>query len=63
MTSLPGTTGKIGQLLKRGVTPTVLKHQGRIQLPNSASRPSRFMEPPKSGKSGKKISTLNLKEI
>ena len=49
----PGTQGKIGKLLDRAVTPTVLKHQGRIQVSKGETQSSKIVQSPMSIKSGK----------
>lgn len=52
---MPGVGGKIGKLLERGVTPTVLKHQGRIQLSKDSAKTSKIINSP-STRSGKALS-------
>jgi len=46
----PWCRGKIGKLLERNITPTVLKHQGRIQISKDKAHTSHIVHSPKSFK-------------
>lgn len=51
--AMPGTKGKIGKLMERGPTPTVMKHSGRIQIPRNTATSANLIQSPMTSRSGK----------
>lgn len=51
--TMPGTRGKIGKLMERGPTPTVMKHNGRIQISRNTATSAKIIHSPMSARCGK----------
>lgn len=48
--TMPGTRGKIGKLMERGPTPTVMKHNGRIQISRNTATSAKIIHSPMSAR-------------
>jgi hypothetical protein len=61
---MPGAGGKIGKLMERGPTPTVMKHHGRIQIPRNTTNSAKIIHSPMSarGDNLKKLNSIQRKD-